>query len=819
MKMRNIFLILAATLAVGGFTSCHRETLEPEPPAFSGEEVRFVLDVPAAATPMTRSMDGAKENEVQEVAVLVFSVDASGNETFDYSKIVPQSAITNSSAPYRIEFKVVLNSGNDKKVALVANPSAVLKTYIASITANTPKTAVLQNLVYSNTSSTGWAADGAGTYTPIPMYGETPKVNIAAGGNISGIQMIRMLARIDVKVNLVVSSLPFILDKIHLCNYNTNGRVSPVWDAKGATSATAATAPNLPTMLAHTTLSIPYTTVPSIGEIYTFEAKAASDANGIAHADRKEATCLVLEGRFNGSATSSFYRVDFTYDGTVTGTTKGDYMPLLRNHNYVVEVTDAQANGYPNLNAALESYSVQSNLAVRTISYDMGVIKDIVFNNNQMMGSNEGSVLFAKSGMQESELYLYSENPWVIKDVIDANTGTTASWCSSLKGQSGVAGLTQKTFTVTANTDEVRLAKVLISSGRLEYTLDLVQDGMITNCYMVKPGESVLIPVAPVYDIWANNTNLGTPIPDGVLTADLHWSKDSKSSGSAIIKSVELQGADKGSKAMIRVEGLPAKIGNAVVAFKVDGDIYWSYHIWITDYDPSVDYVNSPGCGVVMSRNLGAPKDPSFLPGGQESNYSTYGMFYQWGRKDPFVAPTTSYAVLGTERRPEVGVPPRPYFARATTLGQVIREPEVWRAGTSPATWIQYTALSGDYWWSYSQTQKAISDPCPAGWKVSWTHPWCNESGQALGSGAKKVDVKGMWFSNEPATSADYIDCYPYCGALRISDGAVQLVQNTGSLLIACYPWRLSGYDNSGKLNSGVGVPAYSSAPVRCMKK
>ena len=71
----------------------------------------------------------------------------------------------------------------------------------------------------------------------------------------------------------------------------------------------------------------------------------------------------------------------------------------------------------------------------------------------------------------------------------------------------------------------------------------------------------------------------------------------------------------------------PFRKGNAVVAAKDDkGHVLWSWHIWLTDMPQGQEFLNGD---VVMDRNLGAV---SVTPLSQES----YGLLYQWGRKDPF---------------------------------------------------------------------------------------------------------------------------------------------------------------------------------------
>ncbi len=98
------------------------------------------------------------------------------------------------------------------------------------------------------------------------------------------------------------------------------------------------------------------------------------------------------------------------------------------------------------------------------------------------------------------------------------------------------------------------------------------------------------------------------------------------------------------------------KEGNAlVVARNSSGDIIWSWHIWVTNNDPAneanaqtyytyawdedgIKYNDERISGYqIMPCNLGALANTP-----EEGVTRTYGMLYQWGRKDPF-PPLTDY--------------------------------------------------------------------------------------------------------------------------------------------------------------------------------
>lgn len=170
------------------------------------------------------------------------------------------------------------------------------------------------------------------------------------------------------------------------------------------------------------------------------------------------------------------------------------------------------------------------------------------------------------------------------------------------------------------------------------------------NSYIFDPtqnADGLYIPVKKAYAMWQQDRYMGgIAIPNGRLTADVLWEDVH-----GLIKSASqyaLEVVDSGQNAKIKVPINKAKKGNAVIVFRVNGDIYWSWHIWVTD-DPSngSTYKSYPNItreradGTIemipdgewgwMDRNLGAVSG-SITAG--EWNRSG-GLLYQWGRKDP----------------------------------------------------------------------------------------------------------------------------------------------------------------------------------------
>ncbi|MCH5240248.1 MAG: hypothetical protein J1F38_08485 [Muribaculaceae bacterium] len=158
------------------------------------------------------------------------------------------------------------------------------------------------------------------------------------------------------------------------------------------------------------------------------------------------------------------------------------------------------------------------------------------------------------------------------------------------------------------------------SDNQEKKIIDLSEDEL-ANCYIVQqPG---------IYKFKADNQfNLGEglPVPPQIspVTADLVWQ-----TGKGIITSVELIEEDS----PYVVFEVSKAGGNALIAVLNDKkEIEWSWHIWMPE-EP-IEGIEIWNGYEVMNMNLGAltnnPGDPS-----------SYGLLYQWGRKDPFPAAAT----------------------------------------------------------------------------------------------------------------------------------------------------------------------------------
>ena len=150
------------------------------------------------------------------------------------------------------------------------------------------------------------------------------------------------------------------------------------------------------------------------------------------------------------------------------------------------------------------------------------------------------------------------------------------------------------------------------------------------------------------------------------------------------------------------------KPGNALIAAKdASGKILWSWHIWIPETVISTNTYGDIMGAVAMDRNLGALV--AATAGTSPVDVTSFGLLYQWGRKDPFpgaaslASSPSSAALAGGSITKAAGV---------ITLEESIANPTL-MGYTANGDWID---VSNDNLWK--NAEKTIYDPCPAGYRV-----------------------------------------------------------------------------------------------------
>lgn len=254
------------------------------------------------------------------------------------------------------------------------------------------------------------------------------------------------------------------------------------------------------------------------------------------------------------------------------------------------------------------------------------------------------------------------------------------------------------------------------------------------NCYIVSPGSTI-------YFDATHKGNSRTLVIEEIASAKLVWQ-----TVPSLVTHLEYD-VPTGS-IYATIANTP---GNALVAATDEaGNILWSWHLWITDYDPDNDFTTAPNSAgttwTFMDRNLGATST-------QHGSFDNFGMIYQWGRKDPFPG-AASFTVMNPDYSYEQDGEPQLYDFDGNLLPSISSKaayhgtielstlnPDVFYAMTYFHTgemdeygeeivkndyitgdWVN---VSDDDYWGGESMKKTIYDPSPVGYKV----PVCDEAG------------------------------------------------------------------------------------------
>lgn len=305
--------------------------------------------------------------------------------------------------------------------------------------------------------------------------------------------------------------------------------------------------------------------------------------------------------------------------------------------------------------------------------------------------------------------------------------------------------------------DHIR--RIYLNAGdlRREITVTVTQAKILvpgSNCYMIDNAnpETILIPTSRISFALSSGATQQTiklpydwlPTDCSTLKAAVLWS-DVDAFGDysgAVVKTVVYNGANNINDGKITV--VPGDgTGNAVVILYADNDgtagyqgnssdkIYWSWHIWKSDYYPYDENGNADDDW--MDRNLGAMANAPTSP---SDNVASHGFYYQWGRKDPHPSSNqTNTKLPGREK----------YFFPEETTGVDFKMTQhsesinnlvdatsmpltrYW-GNTTSYDWYttQSTTDHKSLWGGESSEGKSVYDPCPEGYRVPKNGAWGN---------------------------------------------------------------------------------------------
>ena len=265
----------------------------------------------------------------------------------------------------------------------------------------------------------------------------------------------------------------------------------------------------------------------------------------------------------------------------------------------------------------------------------------------------------------------------------------------------------------------------------------------------------------------------GNPYGLDSLTVDVAW--EILENGTALAEKGSLISVGKIEGNKVKVTG-NGKRGNALVVLKdTKGTILWSWHIWVVKGNlKEQTFENLSNKPTFHNLNLGATT-------GTFNATNAIGLYYQYGRKDPFVIAKA----IARPGSPYVTGPELTQMTERTndnaTVSWSIKNPdtriirtESVQTSKTPrafADWCLPQGVSEDYWGPNDDKAKTIYDPCPEGYKVPSSSAFAEFSG---GVGTEKAGFlfNASNYTDDQLTEDAYKDdpigiaYFPYAGAM-----------------------------------------------------
>lgn len=242
--------------------------------------------------------------------------------------------------------------------------------------------------------------------------------------------------------------------------------------------------------------------------------------------------------------------------------------------------------------------------------------------------------------------------------------------------------------------------------------------------------------------------------------------------------------------------------GNAIIAARNDmGVIIWSWHIWVPE-TPIAEGLYGLSRHMTMDRNLGAIVAAS----ADGASPKSAGLFYQWGRKDPFVG-------VGDF---SIGEPASVAGQKMTLAGgqmttsQSVKNPTMF--ADYDGHWNE--AVHDGYW----DISKSKSDPCPPGYRVPYRSEYIlfTNNPEEI-NGWEYSPLKNMFSIGNPATT------YPLGGYITVAGEYAQSgegirVWSSRNHDTAGYAYNFRIFEDGGASSYGNGgKPKANGFAVRCV--
>ena len=286
-----------------------------------------------------------------------------------------------------------------------------------------------------------------------------------------------------------------------------------------------------------------------------------------------------------------------------------------------------------------------------------------------------------------------------------------------------VASVKSSAYVITLKLDdnktgEIRTGTVNIVKAGTEEVVQTIRIAQLPAIDELGPknlskkgaANSYIVTEAGEYKFWAVKGNSGIEVnPASVEVLWETWNNAEEVAANSVVASVSLSGSY-----VVFSTPETLKPGNAVIAAKdAGGVILWSWHIWVPATEiVTADYGIYPA--PMMDRNLGALVAAT---ADAAAPVESFGLTYQWGRKDPFPGPK---AVKSGDNATVAGVAVSTKPGNGTTaescmtVEEAIANPTV-LGFTQNGDWLPAELADNTLW---QNEVKTMYDPCPPGYRV-----------------------------------------------------------------------------------------------------
>lgn len=371
----------------------------------------------------TRSLTQAGENEIGEDNIRVFVFDKDGK--FSYEALVVAFTATNEKKDQGTMTLFAKNTpnGNTSTFVMLANVSSEIE---AEELEGKTREEVLELFTFN------MPAEGVWNDGELPMWGTSAAISVnhssGAVPKLGTIYLIRAVVRVDVGLKLsntaegasLFNEKAEGLDGIKLTNiyfYNTNakGRVAPfedeaTWDASGRKAkqpSLPVPAPTVINKIDKTSAIVDDKIV--LRDIYVPEAtntpvEATQGANGEMLPEDDTENYLkrpyIIVGLVGADKDQpekkTFFRIDYLKRTGSEASATYEYLPLLRNYRYLVNINNVNGPGFDKEEDAQKGPA--ANIMYDVVVWNESTMSNVQYDGQYMLGVSDDDFTFYREG-------------------------------------------------------------------------------------------------------------------------------------------------------------------------------------------------------------------------------------------------------------------------------------------------------------------------------------------------------------------------------------------------------------------------------------